>query len=57
MRRSAGTSEAIRGAYAGTLDALARVIAMTPKRSQLTWEDAMLILVCWIIVLWLILAG
>ncbi len=26
-------------------------------QKQLTWDDAMLILCCWIVVLWLILGG
>lgn len=33
-------------------------LQMTAKpHHQLTWEDAMLILACWIIILWLILGG
>jgi hypothetical protein len=31
--------------------------AMPSKQYQLTWDDAMLILCCWIVFLWLILGG
>jgi len=30
---------------------------MQRKHHQLTWDDAMLILCCWIALLWLILGG
>jgi hypothetical protein len=41
--------------------ATARVVldehAMASKQYQLTWDDAMLILCCWFLLLWLILGG
>lgn len=42
------------GAYAGTSDA--GVGEMSSKRYPLTWEDAMLMLVSWVFIVWLILA-
>jgi hypothetical protein len=30
---------------------------MSPKPYQLTWDDAVIILICWVVILWLILGG
>ena len=49
------TRDAVTAACAGTLDAPSSVVRQS--QHQLTWEDAMLILVCWIVIIWLILGG
>lgn len=55
MRLFPDTRDAVTAAGAGTLDA--PVSGVRPSQHQLTWDDAMLILVCWIIIIWLILGG
>lgn len=55
MRPFPDTRDAVTAPCAGTLDAPLSVVR--PSQHQLTWDDAMLILACWIIIIWLILGG